>query len=433
MQYKWILTILPMIAIKRFRENAEALKAKLALRGPGFETGIQAVIDCDSELRSTETRLQKLQAERNQLSKEIGKLRSEGTDTSGLEAQVKALTSQVQGLSHLKTALKEKHRALRLLLPNVPADDVPKGSDARYNTIVRSSGEVSISEKPLDHLTIATRLGLVDLARAAKISGSGFVIYSGQGARLERALMNFLMDLHTKEHGYTEISPPLMVRPEALEGTSQLPKFKEQQYEIGRDELYLIPTAEVPLTNLHRDEILSESKLPLKYVAFTPCFRREAGSTGVGTRGLIRMHQFDKVELVKICTPESSGAELETLTSDAERVLQILGLPYRVIELCTGDLGFGAAKTYDIEVWSPGQNEYLEVSSCTNFRTFQARRMNLRYKSKDGTNRLCHTLNGSGTALPRLYVALLETGLREDGTVRLPEPLHAYFGAESIG
>jgi seryl-tRNA synthetase len=435
MQYKWILTILPMIAIKRFRENADILKAKLALRGPGFETGIQAVIDCDSELRSTETRLQKLQAERNKLSKEIGKLRSEDTDTSGLEGQVKSLTSEVQRLSHLKTSLNEKRRALRLLLPNEPDDDVPKGSGASDNKIVRSWGEVSNPENPVDHLTIAARLGLVDVARAAKISGSGFVIYSGKGARLERALMNFLMDLHTKEHGYTEISPPLMVRKEALEGTSQLPKFKDQQYEIARDQLYLIPTAEVPLTNLHRDEILPRSRLPLKYAAFTPCFRREAGSTGVGTRGLIRMHQFDKVELVRICEPtRSDGAdgELELLRKNAERVLQVLGLSYRVIELCTGDLGFGAAKTYDIEVWSPGQNEYLEVSSCTNFRDFQARRMNLRYKTKDGTNRLCHTLNGSGTALPRLYVALLETGLREDGTVRLPEALHAYFGADSI-
>jgi seryl-tRNA synthetase len=240
------------------------------------------------------------------------------------------------------------------------------------------------------------------------------------------------VDLHSEKHGYEEISPPSLVRAEALMGTSQLPKFEEQLYGVERDGLYLAPTAEVSLTNLHREELLPYSSLPLNYVAYTPCFRREAGAAGVGTRGLIRMHQFDKVELVKICPPESSEAELETLTSDAERVLQILGLHYRVIELCTGDLGFGAAKTYDIEVWAPGQGAYLEVSSCSDFTDFQARRMNLRFKDKDGKNRFCHTLNGSGTALARLYVALLETGLRPDGTIALPEALHGYFGAGSI-
>jgi seryl-tRNA synthetase len=229
------------------------------------------------------------------------------------------------------------------------------------------------------------------------------------------------------------VSPPFLIRPEALVGTSQLPKFEEQLYRIDRDALYLAPTAEVPLTNLHREEIIPFSSLPVKYAAYTPCFRREAGAAGVGTRGLIRMHQFDKVELVSICIPENSEAELETLTKHAERVLQILGLHYRVIELCTGDLGFGAAKTYDIEVWSPGQNAFLEVSSCSNFSDFQARRIALRFKGLDGKNRFCHTLNGSGTALARLYVALLETGLRKDGTIALPEPLHAYFGADSIG
>ncbi|MFZ4682492.1 MAG: serine--tRNA ligase, partial [Terrimicrobiaceae bacterium] len=273
---------------------------------------------------------------------------------------------------------------------------------------------------------------LLDFDRAAKISGSGFVCYTGQGARLERALINFLLDLHTREHGYIEINPPHVVRTEALIGTSQLPKFEDQQYRVANDDLYLVPTAEVPVTNLHREEILPLETLPVKYAAYTPCFRREAGSAGLGTRGLIRMHQFDKVELVKICRPEDSQTELEALTHDAERVLQILGLPYRTIELCTGDLGFGSAKTYDIEVWSPGQNAYLEVSSCSNFEDFQARRMNLRYKGEDGKNRFCHTLNGSGTALARLYVALLENGLQPDGSVKLPEPLHSYFGAPAI-
>jgi seryl-tRNA synthetase len=339
----------------------------------------------------------------------------------------------MQVLSRQTTLLEEEQRELLLTLPNLPQENVPTGPDSSQNSLVRTWGEKPHLARREDHRTIGSRLDLLDFDRAARMSGGGFVCYKGQGARLERALSNFLLDLHTQEHGYTEISPPLVVRREALEGTSQLPKFKDQQYEIDRDQLYLIPTAEVPLTNLHRDELLPLSKLPLKYAAFTPCFRREAGSAGVGTRGLIRMHQFDKVELVRICEPTRSDEELELLTNHAEKALQILGLHYRVIELCTGDLGFGAAKTYDIEVWSPGQNEYLEVSSCTNFREFQARRMNLRYKGNDGKNHLCHTLNGSGTALARLYVALLETGLREDGTVDLPEPLRAYFGADSIG
>ena len=246
-------------------------------------------------------------------------------------------------------------------------------------------------------------------------------------------MLNFLLDLHTTQHGYREVSTPFIIRPEALVGTSQLPKFEEQLYRCDRDELYLAPTAEVPVTNLHREEILSLEQLPIRYAAYTPCFRREAGSAGLGTRGLIRMHQFDKVELVKITTPESAFEELELLTANAEKVLQLLGLHYRVIELCTGDVGFGSTKTYDIEVWAPGQNSYLEVSSCSNFGDFQARRMNLRFKDSEGKNRFCHTLNGSGTALPRLFVALVETFQQPDGTVRLPEALRPYFGGERIG
>jgi seryl-tRNA synthetase len=275
--------------------------------------------------------------------------------------------------------------------------------------------------------------GLFDFERAAKITGSAFACFMGAGARLERVLLNFLLDLHTREHGYVEVSPPFLVRPDALLGTSQLPKFADQLYRCADDDVYLAPTAEVPVTNLHREEILSLKDLPKKYVAYTPCFRREAGSAGLGTRGLIRMHQFDKVELVKITTPEESAAELEALTADAEKVLQLLGLHYRVIELCTGDIGFGAARTYDIEVWAPGQNGYLEVSSCSNFGDFQARRMALRYKGEDGKNQFCHTLNGSGTALPRLFVALLETYQQEDGSILLPEAIRGLFGADRIG
>jgi seryl-tRNA synthetase len=285
---------------------------------------------------------------------------------------------------------------------------------------------------PKGHIDLGEALGLFDFARAAKISGGAFVAFTGPGARLERSLINFLLDLHTREHGYREVSPPVLIKAEALIGTTQLPKFDDQLYKCERDGVYLAPTAEVPVTNLHREEIVPATDLPIRYAAYTPCFRSEAGAAGLGTRGLIRMHQFDKVELVKITAPENSFAELELLTADAEKVLQLLGLHYRVIELCTGDIGFGSTKTYDIEVWAPGQNAYLEVSSCSNFGDFQARRMNLRFKDAEGKNRFCHTLNGSGTALPRLFVALVETYQQADGTVTLPEPLQRYFGSDRV-
>ena len=421
-----------MLDIRLLREQPEFVKTRLATRNPGLAEGVDAALALDADRRAAETRLQTLQAGRNRLSKEIGRLRAGGNDTAALEAQSKLHATEMQALSEKGTMLEEKQRTALLSLPNLPQESVPAGTDAADNPLVREWSEKPALKNPQDHLGIAARLKLLDFDRAAKISGSGFVCYTGGGARLERSLINFLLDLHTREHGYTEINPPHVVRSEALIGTSQLPKFEDQQYRLADDDLYLVPTAEVPVTNLHREEILAPDTLPIKYAAYTPCFRREAGSAGLGTRGLIRMHQFDKVELVKICRPEHSDAELESLTADAERVLQILGLHYRVVELCTGDLGFGSARTYDIEVWSPGQNAYLEVSSCSNFEEYQARRMNLRYKSEDGKNRFCHTLNGSGTALARLYVALLENGLQPDGSVKLPEPLHAYFGAASI-
>lgn len=421
-----------MLDIRLIREQPDAVKARLAARGSRLDETIDAILNCDSERRAAETKLQNLQADRNRLSKEIGKLRSQKQDSSAIEAQVKAQAAEMQELGQVSADLDARQRELLLNLPNLPQEGVPIGADASQNPVIRTWGEKPALEKSQDHVAIGARLGLFDFERAAKISGSGFVCYTGKGARLERALINFLLDLHTGKHGYTEINPPFVVRAEALTGTSQLPKFEEQLYRIERDELYLGPTAEVPVTNLHREEILPQASLPVKYAAYTPCFRREAGSAGLGTRGLIRMHQFDKVELVKICAPEDSNAELEALTADAEKVLQILGLHYQVIELCTGDIGFGSAKTYDIEVWAPGQNAYLEVSSCSNFEDFQARRMNLRYKGEDGKNRFCHTLNGSGTALARLYVALLENGLQPDGSVLLPEPLHGYFGAKTL-
>jgi seryl-tRNA synthetase len=422
-----------MLDIRLLRDQSDHVKARLATRGVAMDDTVDAVLASDSKRREVETRLQTLQAERNRLSKEIGALRSQGRDTTSIETQVKAHAAQMQALSQQATLFEQEQRELLLMLPNLPQENVPAGRDSAHNPVVRTWGERRRLERTEDHITIGNRLDLLDFERAARMSGSGFVCYKGKGARLERALINFLLDFHTKEHGYKEVSPPSLIRPEALVGTSQLPKFEEQLYRIDRDELYLAPTAEVPLTNLHREEVLPFLSLPLRYAAYTPCYRREAGAAGVGTRGLIRMHQFDKVELVKICAPENSGPELEALTRDAEKVLQVLGLHYRVIELCTGDLGFGAAKTYDIEVWSPGQNAFLEVSSCTNFGDFQARRMGLRFKGQDSKNRFCHTLNGSGTALARLYVALLETGLQSNGAVGLPEPLHDYFGADSIG
>ncbi|HET9522597.1 MAG TPA: serine--tRNA ligase [Terrimicrobiaceae bacterium] len=421
-----------MLDIRLIRDQPDVVKTRLATRGPGMEDAVNAVLATDLKRRALETRLQSLQAERNRLSKEIGAMRSRGQDTTSIEARVRAQAAEMQALSEQGALLEQEQRNLLLILPNLPQDGVPEGSNSSQNALVRIWGERPRSVRSEDHVSIVQRLDLVDFERAAKVTGSGFACFKGKGARLERALIDFLLDLHTEDHGYTEVSPPFLIKPEALIGTSQLPKFEDQSYRVERDSLYLAPTAEVPVTNLHREEVLALSTLPRRYVAYTPCFRREAGAAGVGTRGLIRMHQFDKVELVKICSPENSAAELETLTADAERVLQILGLHYRVLELCTGDLGFGALKTYDLEVWSPGQSAFLEVSSCSNFGDFQARRMNLRFKGQDGKNRFCHTLNGSGTALARLYVALLETGLQNDGTVRLPEPLHDYFGATLI-
>jgi len=422
-----------MLDIRLIREQPDDVKTRLASRGEDLSAQIDLVLGCDRHRRESETQLQQLLADRKRLSKEIGALRSRGEDSSAIEAEVKSFGDRMETLNRAATDYDEKQRDTLLHIPNLPAADVPVGADASANPVLREWGAKPALERTEDHVAIGARLGLFDFERATKISGSGFVCYTGAGARLERALINFLLDLHTGEHGYTEVIPPLLVRPEMLVGTSQLPKFADQLYHSGEDDVYLVPTAEVPVTNLENGELKALADLPIRYAAYTPCFRREAGAAGLGTRGLIRLHQFDKVELVKITTPENSAAELETLTADAERVLQLLGLHYRVIELCTGDLGFGSQKTYDIEVWSPGQQDYLEVSSCSNFGDYQARRMNLRYKDAEGKNRFCHTLNGSGTALARLYVALIESGLQADGSIRLPEPLHRYFGSDRIG
>ncbi len=421
-----------MLDIRLIRKKPDFVSERLATRGGSDEAKIAEVLRVDAERRKIETQLQRLQADRNRLSKEIGAKRSRNEPSEELEVQVRKIGDEIGDLTQRASALDQEQRNLLLEIANLPHESVPIGKDPSGNRVVRSWGEKPQLSDPADHVALGQRLKILDLERAAKLSGSDFICFTGAGARLERALINFMIDLHTREHGYTEISPPFLVRRDCMIGTSQLPKLEAEMYGLEENQLFLVPTAEVPLTNLHRDEILNVVDLPRKFVAYTPCFRREAGAAGRETRGIIRVHQFDKVELVKITIPEKSYDELESLTADAERVLQLLGLYYRVVELCTGDLGFGSAKTYDIEVWSPGQNAFLEVSSCSNFEDFQARRMHLRFKDRDGKNRFCHTLNGSGLALPRLFAALIESYQQSDGSVRLPEKLRDYFGAEKI-
>jgi seryl-tRNA synthetase len=422
-----------MLDIRLLRENPGQIKERLQNRGGSLASQVDAVLEIDEQRRNAETERQKLQSDRNRISKEIGMAKKKGEDTSTIEAEVRGIGQRIDQIGKDADEADEKQRNLLLQIPNLPHEACPVGASAEDNPEVRAWGNKPTFNFALkDHVSLGQTLGILDFEAGAKISGSAFVVYRAAGARLERALINFLLDLHTTQHGYTEISPPLLVKPEALIGTAQLPKFEDQQYKCERDNLYLVPTAEVPVTNLHREEIVALESLPIRYAAYTPCFRSEAGASGLGTRGLIRMHQFDKVELVKITTPETSMQELESLTAHAEKVLQVLGLHYRIIELCTGDIGFGSAKTYDIEVWAPGQDAYLEVSSCSNFGDYQARRMNLRFKDENGKNRFCHTLNGSGTALARLFVALLETYQQEDGSIRIPGALLPYFGSPEI-
>ncbi len=421
-----------MLDIRLIREKPDFVRERLATRGAGDEARIQDVLRVDAERRQTETELQQLNADRKRLSKEIGSKKSREEPTDELEQRVRGIGEEISRLNSRVTAAEENQNDFLLRIANLPHESVPIGKDATANRLVRTWGEKPQLSKPLDHVGLSAVLNLLDMERAAKLSGSGFICFTGAGARLERALVNFMIDLHTRDHGYTEISPPFVVRRDCMIGTSQLPKFEEDMYGLEENQMFLAPTGEVQLTNLHRAEIVSEADLPRKFVAYTPCFRREAGAAGRETRGILRVHQFDKVELVKVTTPETSYDELESLAANAERVLQLLGLHYRVVELCTGDLGFAAAKSYDIEVWSPGQDAYLEVSSCSNCEDFQARRMQLRFKDRDGKNRFGHTLNGSGVALPRLFAALIETYQQSNGSIRIPEKLQPYFGAEMI-
>ena len=425
-----------MLDIRVIRENPAAVIERLKQRGGDHWKLVDAVLGCDETRRRAETEKQQLQSQRKTISKQIGLLKAKGEDTAATEAEVRGINEQITKLDVQAEDAAAEQADLLLNIPNLTHDACPAGSDETANPVVREWGGKPAIAEPKDHVELALQHGLINWDDGARVAGSGFVVYRGKGARLERALINFLLDSQTA-HGYEEVNVPHLVKRECMEGTGQLPKFEEDMYgtepsDDGINSLFLAPTAEVPVTNLYRDTLLAESALPVKMVAYTPCFRREAGSAGRDNKGIIRMHQFDKVELVQIVHPDHGFEVLEELTAHAESILQKLGLHYRVIELCTGDIGFSSAKTYDIEVWAPGQGKYLEVSSCSCFTDYQARRMKLRFKDAEGKNRFPHTLNGSGTALPRLYVALLEQCQQPDGSIRIPDALAPYFGSTAI-
>ncbi|OGQ44873.1 MAG: serine--tRNA ligase [Deltaproteobacteria bacterium RIFCSPLOWO2_02_FULL_46_8] len=398
----------------------------LLKRGMAFD--LNPLFELDTRRKLLQKEYDDLRARQNEVSKEVQALKKAGKDASGIIADMQKVAARLKEIGPEQTEIEKKLDNLCLLIPNTPHLSVPVGKSSEENRVERTWGEKpKFDFTPKDHSEIGEKLGILDFERAAKMSGSRFVIYKGAGAKLERALINFMLDLHTKENGYTEILPPFMVNPLALIGTGQLPKFEEDLFKTTEGH-YLVPTAEVPLTNIYRDEILKEGDLPISLTAYTPCFRAEAGSYGKDVKGLIRQHQFNKVELVKFAHPENSYTALEKLTGDAEKVLQKLGLHYRVVSLCTGDLGFSASKTYDIEVWLPGQNAYREISSCSNCEAFQARRTNIRFKGKDGKPKFVHTLNGSGLAVGRTFVAILEQFQKADGTFEIPKVLQSYLG-----
>jgi seryl-tRNA synthetase len=418
-----------MLDIKLIRDNPDAVRQRLADRGRGDEAAIDKIAALDQRRRALITDADKLKALRNTVSKEIGALKAKGQDAAEKMAAMKKVGDDIAAFDQQAAEVDEQLRGILLTIPNLPHATVPAGKDAADNPEIRRWGsKPEFAFKPKPHWEVGEALDILDFPRATKISGSGFILYKGAGARLERGLINFLLDLHTTQHGYTEVFPPFLINRNAMIGTGQLPKFEEDMYRLRDDELYLAPTAEVPVSNIYREEILRHDQLPIHHCAYTPCFRREAGAAGKETRGMIRVHQFDKVEMVKFSHPDTSYDELEKMVANAEKVLQLLGLHYRVILLCTGDMGFASAKTYDIEVWAPGQDAYLEVSSCSNCADFQSRRANVRFKDKDGKVKFVHLLNGSGTALARLYVALLETYKQADGSVLLPEILAPYLG-----
>jgi len=422
-----------MLDAKYIREHIDEVRERLSRRGQPFS--LDQFILIDSERRKAIQEWERLRSLQKKVSDEVSKRKREGTDASELISEMKKVSQEVKDLDRV---VEEKEKALQeflLVIPNLPHPSVPKGTDSSENEEVRRWGEIpKFDFEPKPHWDIGEELGILDFKNGAKIAGARFTLYWDLGAKLERALINFMLDLHTREHGYLEVLPPFMVNRTTMTGTGQLPKFEEELFKIEGLEYFLIPTAEVPVTNIHQDEVLEENVLPLYYTAYTPCFRKEAGSYGKDTRGLIRQHQFNKVELVKFSKPESSYEELEKLLSNAEEVLKRLKLPYRVVTLCTGDLGFSASKTYDIEVWLPGQNTFKEISSCSNFEDFQARRAKIRYRiSGKSKTEYVHTLNGSGLAVGRTLVAILENYQQADGSVIIPEVLRSYlYGVDRI-
>lgn len=426
-----------MLDIKLVRGEPDRVRTALQNRGGRSLPAFEDFLNADRAFKTAQGELEPLRARRNQAADEIGRLKREKQDASSLIKEMEELKGKLKALEEKASALEAPLTDMILGLPNLPHPSVPVGKDAAENREVRRWGTPrNFSFSPKDHQTVGEKLGVLDMARGAKLSGARFALLAGDGARLERALIQFMLNLHTRTHGYIEVWPPYLVTRQTMTGTGQLPKFADELYAMKEDDLYLIPTAEVPLTNLYRDEVIDGNRLPLALCAYTACFRREAGSYGKDTRGLIRNHQFNKIELVRFCAPEKSLEELEKLTGHAEEVLKQLELPYRVVELCTGDLGFSSAKTYDLEVWFPSENggkgAYREISSCSTFTDFQARRIGLRHKSSDGSKGLLHTLNGSGVAVGRAMAAVLENFQEPDGSVRLPAALSALMGTDRL-
>lgn len=418
-----------MLDIKFARENPD--KVEEALEKRNYDKSVfYEFLKNEKERKTIDSAVQNHRHKSNEISEKVRVGSKQGQDVSELLLKAKELSDTIKNQEAFLKEWEEKVRNALLIIPNIPHSTVPLGKTSEYNREIRKIGDIpKFAFTPRDHSEIGVNLGILDFERGGKLAGARFTLYKGAGALLERALINFMLDAHTRENGYTEVLPPFMVNRACMTGTGQLPKFEEDLFKIEGWDHFLIPTAEVPVTNIFRDEILKEDDLPIYYTAYTPCFRKEAGSYGKDVKGLIRQHQFNKVELVKFAKPETSYDELEKLTSDAEKILQKLGLHYRVVALCTGDMGFSSAKTYDIEVWLPGQNKYREISSCSNFEDFQARRANIRYKPKDGGKpRFVHTLNGSGLAVGRTLVAILENYQQEDGSVTVPEPLKSYMG-----
>jgi len=422
-----------MLDLRFIRENADLVKEAAINKNEKID--IDKLLDLDKKRRSIISENEKLKHEKNVYSEKIAQMKKAGENAEEEIKKMRELSQKISGLDQEGKNLNQEIERFLLAIPNLPHPSVPVGFDESCNVVIRSWGKTpEFDFEPRPHWELGEILGILDLSRASKVAGSGFLMLKGAGAKLERALINFMLDLHTKKHGYQEVWPPFLSNRPCMTGTGQLPKLEEDMYLLEKDDLFLIPTAEVPVTNLHREEVLGGDDLPLYYCSYTACFRREAGAYGKDTRGMIRVHQFDKVEMVKFVKPETSYQELENLTGDAEEVLQLLGLPYRVRTLCTGDLSFAASKCYDIEVWACGVNTYLEVSSCSNYEDFQARRMGIRYREKANSKpQFIHTLNGSGVALPRTVIALLENYQTKKGTVVIPEALRPYMdGIEEI-